>query len=406
MIDVKSLLSIIILNTYTCSCKSKIDSTMQRLTLSSLNTARSSRHLLAQALKSHGNRSIAFMSTHSQGSNQNWSGSMSFASPDTDFTRTRSIASSSDDVSEREWSHTLSFTSPESDFTFLAGPESQTLSIFSDLEVQRVLLDATSEKKWSQTMSFASPESDFCSSAPSSEELETARAKEKFFNQIKQENHDMAYSFSHSSTENDFRNPIFMNMLNDRMQAQLENTRPMQETTSSLSAHVNPRELSPIPDKKDFATIITDEVAAPIFSRSNIFHEGPLPHNLAEASLPDDARAIVITEAQMPFRIISVNHSWENLCGYSQNECKGKSLDCIQGPETNKSTVTALMAHLLKGEEAGTLMTNYTKEGRKFHNRLRVGPLKNTGGKITHFVGVLKEVNELGERFDGEIMYA
>mmetsp|Transcript_24778 Transcript_24778/g.36713 ORF Transcript_24778/g.36713 Transcript_24778/m.36713 type:complete len:388 (-) Transcript_24778:122-1285(-) len=387
---------------------------MQRLTLSSLNTARSSCQLLPrQALKNHGNRSIAFMSSNSPGSNQNWSGSMSFASPDTDFTGTRSISSSSDDVPEREWSHTLSFTSPESDFASLTGQERKTRSILSDLKVQHVLRDATSEKEWSQTMSFASPESDFCSSAASTvsaastEELETARAKEEFFDhfQSKQEHHDMAYSFSHSS-ENDFRNPIFTSMLNDRMQDQLGNTRPIQETTSSLSARVNPRELSPIPGKKDFATIVTEEVFAPIFSRSKVFHEGPLPHNLADASLPDDPRAIVITEAQMPFRIISVNDTWENLCGYSQNECRGKSLDCIQGPETNKSAITALIAQLLKGEEAGTLMTNYTKEGRKFHNRLRVGPLKNTGGKITHFVGVLKEVNELGEHFDGEMMHA
>ena len=63
------------------------------------------------------------------------------------------------------------------------------------------------------------------------------------------------------------------------------------------------------------------------------------------------------------------------------------------GPETDRSALTSLMAKLQEGEEAGVVLTNYTKSGRKFRNRLRVAPLRNKQTQeITHFIGVLKEI--------------
>ena len=65
----------------------------------------------------------------------------------------------------------------------------------------------------------------------------------------------------------------------------------------------------------------------------------------------------------------------------------------LQGPETDRSAVTAVVSTLLRGEQAGVVLTNYTKDGRPFRNRLRVGPLMD-GDKITHFIGVLQEIHD------------
>ena len=100
-----------------------------------------------------------------------------------------------------------------------------------------------------------------------------------------------------------------------------------------------------------------------------------------------------MTEIQRPFRIVSVNEAWEGLCGYSSQESQGESLGkLLQGPETDQMTITSLLNQLMRGEEASAVLTNYTKNGRKFRNRLQVGPLYSDNGKISHFVGVLKEV--------------
>ena len=120
-----------------------------------------------------------------------------------------------------------------------------------------------------------------------------------------------------------------------------------------------------------------------------------LPLTLEDALLPS-SEAIVITEAKMPFRVFNVNAAWEGLCGYSYVESKGKSLgSLLSGEETDACAVTALIHQLfVHGEEATTVLTNYTKDGRKFRNRLRVGPLydKETN-EVSHFVGILKEVS-------------
>lgn len=121
----------------------------------------------------------------------------------------------------------------------------------------------------------------------------------------------------------------------------------------------------------------------------------PLPRTLKDA-LGRSSEAIVITETESPFRIFSVNAAWEGLCGYTHVESKGESLGTLLGgEETETSAITALIHQLfVHGEEATTVLTNYTKDGRKFRNRLSVGPLYDEEtNEVSHYVGVLKEVS-------------
>lgn len=120
-----------------------------------------------------------------------------------------------------------------------------------------------------------------------------------------------------------------------------------------------------------------------------------LPKTLEEV-MRQKSRAIVVTETTKPFRVVDVNECWEGLCGYSFSEARGKTLgSLLKGPETDQVSATGLISHLLAGEEAGAVLINYTKEGREFRNRIRVGPLYDSSGKtITHFVGVLEELKE------------
>lgn len=125
-------------------------------------------------------------------------------------------------------------------------------------------------------------------------------------------------------------------------------------------------------------------------------HHLPLPESINEinpSKLDKDIRAIVVTDTQNPFRITNVNAAWESLCGYTRDECQGRSLgSLLQGKETDVGAVTALVSKLLSGEKAGTILTNYTKSGRKFRNDLRVGPVVDEMGKTVRFVGVLREI--------------
>jgi len=120
-----------------------------------------------------------------------------------------------------------------------------------------------------------------------------------------------------------------------------------------------------------------------------------LPKTLTDA-MRQKSRAIVVTETSKPFRVVEVNETWEGLCGYTYSEARGQSLGkLLKGPNTNQVAATGLIVRLLNGEEGGAVLTNYTKEGREFRNRIRVGPLYDASGEhITHFVGVLEELKE------------
>lgn len=120
----------------------------------------------------------------------------------------------------------------------------------------------------------------------------------------------------------------------------------------------------------------------------------PMPRTFEDALQPSN-RAIIVTETCRPFSIVHVNRSWEELCGYSRAESLGRSLaGLLHGPATDRLAVSALMAQLLRHEEAGTVLTNYRKGGEEFRNRLRVSPLWNERGEVSHFVGVLGEAGE------------
>lgn len=122
-----------------------------------------------------------------------------------------------------------------------------------------------------------------------------------------------------------------------------------------------------------------------------------LPKTWAEVDAINNSRAIVVTETQRPFRIVHVNRAWEKLCGYSFAEACGKSLKMLQGEETNVSSITSMLSPLFnENQESGAVLTNYTKDKRRFRNRIRVGCIYENESSETpsHFVGVLQEIHD------------
>ena len=144
------------------------------------------------------------------------------------------------------------------------------------------------------------------------------------------------------------------------------------------------------------AAVISPQAQAEIANVEKVIHKTSLlksPKTFQEALLPSD-QARVITETCAPFRITHVNSAWENLCGFSLEECKGKSLSLIQGPETDQAAITAMIYQLMNGEECGLVLTNYKKDGTTFRNRLKVAPLKDEQtGLVTHFIGTLNDLS-------------
>jgi len=294
-----------------------------------------------------------------------WSNELSFSSPESDFKAT--------DVADRvsahkeqatEWTNELSFSSPESDFkaAFVA---------------ERVSAYEEHGAEWSEELSFASPESDFKAS------LVADRLSQE-------QGTEWSDELSFASPESDFKALLVA----DRLSAH-EGQVSEQEATDIALARVAAHPFLHLP-------LETPESAfgsVPMHHLMEDHHAQklePLPSTVEQALV--DERPIVITDAQAPFNIVDVNDSWVGLCEFSKAEAKSSSLRLIQGDDTDRDALRHVMASLLHGEEATAIVTNYTKSGRKFYNQLRAGPIRDPQtDKVTHFVGILREVMEESE---------
>lgn len=215
---------------------------------------------------------------------------------------------------------------------------------------------------WSSSISFASPESDFTAD----------KIKNKFLDHLEKNEHEksrLIYSLSFAHPESDYTSLL----LTEDMKEQLANVKSLSNTVDNNDNN-----------NESLATTASNPL---------------IPTTLYEALQPSD-EARVITELSPPFHISNVNKAWEQLCGYTQDECYGKTLSMIQGIETDKTAITALMNQLVgRGETAGIVLTNYKKDGKKFRNRLTVGPLYGdidgrNSHKITHLIGILQEISD------------
>jgi PAS domain S-box-containing protein len=127
-----------------------------------------------------------------------------------------------------------------------------------------------------------------------------------------------------------------------------------------------------------------------------------LPKTLQEALI--DPRAAVITEAIHPFSIVDVNDAWVGLCGYNREEALHQDIGkLLQGPETNHHVARTIVPQLMQEHFANVVLTNYTKQGQRFENKLKAGLISDEQG-TKYFVGVFEAL--LVESSEGGRMMA
>ena len=114
----------------------------------------------------------------------------------------------------------------------------------------------------------------------------------------------------------------------------------------------------------------------------------------AALDVADDG--IVISDASRPDApIVYVSPSFERLVGYSAEEILGTNCRMVQGPGTDRETVKGIAIALQQGKVFQGEILNYRKDGTPFWNFLRIAPIRDASGKVTHHVGTQSDVTEL-----------
>lgn len=90
--------------------------------------------------------------------------------------------------------------------------------------------------------------------------------------------------------------------------------------------------------------------------------------------------------------IVQVNKAFETITGYSTAEAVGKNCRYLQGSDRLQPEIAQIRAALAEGRACAVTLRNYRRDGTMFHNALRLEPLLDDEGKLTHFVGLIRDV--------------
>ncbi len=129
-------------------------------------------------------------------------------------------------------------------------------------------------------------------------------------------------------------------------------------------------------------------------------------HKRAEAQIHIRAQAmestadsIFILDAQKPdFPIIYTNQAFQKMTGYAKKETMDQSYFLLYGTDVDPYILEKIKQAIDKGESFYGELFNFKKGGKKYWNLLRMAPVRDPGGALTHYVGIQTDITLMRQR--------
>jgi len=115
---------------------------------------------------------------------------------------------------------------------------------------------------------------------------------------------------------------------------------------------------------------------------------------LLERAIAASSDGIVISEAKPHTPLVYVNPSFERITGYTAAEVLGRNCSFLQGGDKDQPELGKLRDAIQKGTDCTVVLRNYRKNGSLFWNELRLSPVENDRGEITHYIGVQTDITQ------------
>lgn len=142
----------------------------------------------------------------------------------------------------------------------------------------------------------------------------------------------------------------------------------------------------------------------------------PPPHlaGAANHDMSDDSNSIffaavkttrmpmIVTDPNQPDNpIVFANPAFMGMTGYSPEELIGKNCRLLQGPDTDRDTVTELRRAIQQRRETAVEILNYKKNGAAFWNALFMSPVFDSEGNLIYFFGSQLDVTRRRDAEEG-----
>lgn len=114
---------------------------------------------------------------------------------------------------------------------------------------------------------------------------------------------------------------------------------------------------------------------------------------LRNRAIEASSAGITIADATQPdMPLIYANHAFERITGYLARDVLGKNCRFLQGSDQMQPEIEQMRAALRAGKDCDVTLRNYRKDGSLFWNELRLTPIHDGYGNLTHYVGIMTDV--------------
>jgi PAS domain S-box-containing protein len=90
--------------------------------------------------------------------------------------------------------------------------------------------------------------------------------------------------------------------------------------------------------------------------------------------------------------IVHVNPAFESITGYAAADAIGKNCRYLQGSDRLQPEIAEIRAALTDRRACSVTLRNYRRDGTMFRNALRLVPVRDGAGEVTHFIGLIRDV--------------
>lgn len=128
-------------------------------------------------------------------------------------------------------------------------------------------------------------------------------------------------------------------------------------------------------------------------------HQAAEQIQISTLAMESAVDGIFMIDAQQPFFPVTyANPAFRAMTGYDRKEILGKNYFLLYGAKAEPLIVQRIRETLLQGRSFHGELLNFRKDGGKYWHLLRVSPVRDTGGSITHYVGIQTDVTAMRSR--------
>ncbi|MDX2316742.1 MAG: EAL domain-containing protein [Gammaproteobacteria bacterium] len=117
--------------------------------------------------------------------------------------------------------------------------------------------------------------------------------------------------------------------------------------------------------------------------------------HLSQRAVEATSNGILITDhRQDEHPIVYCNPAFERMTGYTRDQVIGRNPRFLQGGDNKQDELGKVRAAMGAGGDYRGVLKNYRKDGTLFWNQLRMSPVFDDEGHLTHYVGIQTDITE------------